>query len=481
MTTTQKTNLFRKEALDRLSSPERLDQLMQVAQPRKWIPLAAMGSLIAVGLVWSVFGRVPITVAGQGVLVFPSQVVAFQSPSSGQILSLNIRPGDQIKKGQVLATIDQTELQKKLELLRAKLTQLQEQDRNANSLRSQRTVLDEDAIQQQRQALEQSLTATQSVTPILREKGLDSIQQERLSLQGQLQTSHDLLPTFKQRWDIRQQLRQEGAVSSDAVLQAQQQFLDSQSKINEIKSQLKQLDVREADAQRQYLANLNSVKDIQAQLATLNTKLANQAEQDLAVSTNRKKEIQETQRSITQLELQLSGKSQVISSFNGRVLEVSAVPGQYLEEGRQIGTIEAQDASSKLVSVAFFPVSEGKKIQSGMELQVTPSTVKRERYGGIVAKVTNVSAFPVTQESASSVVGGPEILQGLLTSKAPQIQVFAELEPDSATVSRFRWSSSKGPDTQVTSGTTTSVRVKVDEQAPIAFVFPILRSWSGVY
>jgi HlyD family secretion protein len=125
-------------------------------------------------------------------------------------------------------------------------------------------------------------------------------------------------------------------------------------------------------------------------------------------------------------------------------------------------------------------VSEGKKIQQGMELQVTPSTVKRERFGGIIAKVSYVSPFPITKESASSVVGGPEILQGL-TSQGPQIQVFAELEADPSTISKFRWSSSKGPNAQVTSGTTTSVRVKVDEQSPISFVFPILRSWSGVY
>jgi HlyD family secretion protein len=113
-----------------------------------------------------------------------------------------------------------------------------------------------------------------------------------------------------------------------------------------------------------------------------------------------------------------------------------------------------------------------------MELQITPSTVKRERYGGIVAKVTNVSEFPITKESASTVVGGPEILQGI-ASKGPQIQVFAELQTDPSTTSQFRWSSSKGPDTQVTSGTTASVRVKVEEQSPISFVLPILRSWSG--
>ncbi|BAY99516.1 HlyD family secretion protein [Tolypothrix tenuis PCC 7101] len=480
MVTAQKNNIFRKEALDRLSSPERLDQLMQVVQPKKWIPLAALGSLVAVGVAWSVYGRIPITVNGQGVVVFPSKVVPFQSPSSGQILNLFVRPGDRVKKGQVIATIDQTELQEKLDLSRAKLLQLQEQDRSANSLQAQRTVLDQGATQQQRQALLQSLDTTKSVTPILREKGLESIRQERRTLEQQLETTRKLVPTFQERFELRQQLRREGAVSSDTVLQAEQEFLNSKSRIDEIQSQLKQLDVKEADAQRQYLANLNATKELQAQLATLDTKLASQAEQDLAIATNRKKEIQDTERAIAQLKSQLKDRNKVISSFNGQILELTVVPGQSLEEGARIGTIQAQDSTDKLVGVAFFPVSEGKKIQKGMELQITPSTVKRERFGGIVAKVTSVSSFPVTKESASSVVGGAEILQGL-TSQGPQIQVFAELDADPSTKSGFRWSSSKGPEAKVTSGTTTSVRVKVDEQSPISFVFPILRSWSGMY
>jgi HlyD family secretion protein len=478
MVTTQKSNLFRKEALDRASSPERLDQLMQVVQPKKWIPLAAMGTIITAGLAWSVFGRIPITVAGQGVLVFPSKVVGFQAPSNGTLLAVNIRPGDTVKKGQVLATIDQTELQKKLDLARTKLAQLKEQDRNANSLQAQRSVLDQGAIQQQRQALQQSLNATQSLTPLLREKGLDSIQQERQTLLQRMETTQALVPTFKRRFELREGLRQQGAVSSDAVLQAQQEFLNNQTRVSEIQAQLKQLDLKEADAQRQFLANLNSVKELQAQLATLNTRTAGQAEQDLATATNRKKEIQETEAAIAQLELQLKGNSQITSNFNGRVLEVAAVPGQAIQEGGRLGTIEAQDSTNKLVGVAYLPVSEGKKLRPGMELQITPSTVKRERYGGIVAKVTNVSAFPITQESASTVVGGPEILQGI-ASKGPQIQVFAELQTDPSTASQFRWSSSKGPDTQVTPGTTASVRVKVEEQSPLSFVFPILRSWSG--
>lgn len=477
---THNNNLFRKEALDRLSSPERLDQLMQVVHPKKWIPLMAMGAIISAGLLWSVLGRIPITVAGQGVIVYPSKVAALQAPSTGQILTLSVRVGDQVKKGQVIATIDQTELQKNLQLARTKLIQLLDQDRNANLVQNQRNSIDRDAIQQQRLALQQSLSATQAVTPILREKGLESIRQERETLQQQLQTARDLLPTFKKRFDSRQQLLQAGALSADAVLQSQQEYLSGKTKIDQLESQLKQLDVREADAQRQYLQNLNQVKDLQAQMRTLDSKVITQVEQDLNNITNRKKEIQETQRTIAQLESQLKGKSEIISPYTGRVLELSALPGQTLAEGARIGTIEAQDASSKLMSVAFFPVSEGKKIRPGMKLQITPSTVKRERFGGIVGKVTTVSAFPVTKEGAASVVGGTELLQGM-AAQGPQLQVSAELEADPGTPSGFRWSSSKGPEMPITTGTTTSVRVTVEEQAPITFVFPILRSWSGLY
>lgn len=476
----QNPNLFRKEAIDRLSSPERLDQLMQVVHPKKWIPLAAMGSVVTASLIWSVCGRIPITVAGQGVIVYPSRVVAFQSPSSGSIRSLEVRVGDTVKKGQVLATIDQTELQKNLQLAQTKLAQLQEQDRNANVLQLQRNRVDQDATRQERQALQQSLEATQAATPILQQKGLEAIQRERQNLLQQLQTTQALLPTFQQRLGTRQMLLQEGAISADTVLQAKQDLLSSQTKMSEVGSQLKQLDVKEADAQQQYLQNLNQVKQIQAQIRELDAKVATQAEQDLATITNRKKEIQDTERTIAQLEQQLKDKSRVISPYNGRILELAVVSGQSLEQGAKFGTIEAQEQSDRLMSVVYFPVSEGKKVQKGMELQITPSIVKRERFGGIVGTVTNISAFPVTKEGAASVVGGTELLQGL-TSASPQLQVFAELKEDPSTFSRFRWSSSKGPQMAITPGTTASVRVTVAEQAPITFVLPILRSWSGIY
>ncbi|KAB8315267.1 NHLP bacteriocin system secretion protein [Tolypothrix campylonemoides VB511288] len=477
----QKRSLFRKESIERLSSPERLDQLMHVVSPKSWLPLTALGSLVAVAIVWSIYGRIPITVEGRGALIYPRTVVPLHSKSAGQLLTLNVNVGDVVKKGDVLATVDQVDLRKQLQLARAKLVQLEEQDRNASSLQVQRQQLDTKAIQEQRLTLEQRLKIVQDLTPILREKGLVSIGRERQNLQQRLQTLRGLLPTYKKRLDNRQMLFKQGAVADDTVLQARQQYDDARVNIDEAESQLKQLDVKEADAQQQYLSNLNEIKNIQAQLQEQKSKEANLAQQDLQTSTTRKNEIQEVKREIAKLEQQLGNNSQIISQHNGRVLELTVTPGQVINAGTRLGSINEENSSSKLVGITYFPVAEGKKIQPGMTIQITPQTVKRERFGGIVGTVTIVSPFPITREAAASVVGNPEVVAGLVGEKQEGVmQVFADLEPDSTTHSGYKWSSSTGPQLKISSGTTTVVRVKVEERAPITFVLPILRSVSGI-
>ncbi len=88
-------SLFRQESLERLSSPEQLDQLMQIVTPKSWIPLGTLGLLIVAGLIWSVVGRIPITVSGQGLLVEDSD-------GSGELVGVTYfekADGDRIRPG----------------------------------------------------------------------------------------------------------------------------------------------------------------------------------------------------------------------------------------------------------------------------------------------------------------------------------------------------------------------------------------------
>ena len=82
------TEIFRKEALQRLSSPERLDQLLQVVSPHDWLVLSTVLVLLGLALTWACVGRLATTVAGRGVLIRPRKVVEWQAPASGRLATL---------------------------------------------------------------------------------------------------------------------------------------------------------------------------------------------------------------------------------------------------------------------------------------------------------------------------------------------------------------------------------------------------------
>lgn len=61
--------LFRQKALEKLQSPDRLDELMTVTAPSMWIVLAVAGLLCGALLLWAALGTVQLRAGGEGVLV----------------------------------------------------------------------------------------------------------------------------------------------------------------------------------------------------------------------------------------------------------------------------------------------------------------------------------------------------------------------------------------------------------------------------
>lgn len=479
---THKQKLFRQESLERLSSPERLDQLMQVINPKSWLPLATLGLLAGSAIAWSIYGCIPITIDGQGVLIYPSKVVSLQSKGAGQLISLSIKIGDVIKKGDVIGTIDQSELRKQLQQQRNKLAKLRSQSQAVVSLQGLRNEQERLSIQQQRQYLEQRIKELRDLSPALKATSQGSIQEQRRSLQQRLQQAQAMTPIYQERLEIRRRLFADRAITHDVLLEAQEKEQTNRDTIADVQAQLKQLDAKQTEQEKTDRDNITQISDLQAQLKQLDSRKTNLAQQDFEASTTRENEIQDIQREIARLELQLSSSSQIVSQHNGRILEIAVNPGQVIDAGTRLGSMETEIRSSNLVGMTYFSVSDGKKLRPGMTLQITPQTVKRERFGGIVGVVKTVSAFPITTESAASIVGNPELVKGLIADKQEGVmQVFADLKSDSTTVSGVAWSSSKGPHLKLSPGTTTTVRVTVEERAPITFVLPILRSYSGIY
>lgn len=97
--------IFRQVALERLSSPEQLDQLMRVTTPRGWLALLALIGLIVTVAAWSISDTIPTEVLGRGILIRGGRLLSVVAPAPGQVEALDVRVGDLVQPGQVIARV----------------------------------------------------------------------------------------------------------------------------------------------------------------------------------------------------------------------------------------------------------------------------------------------------------------------------------------------------------------------------------------
>ena len=97
--------IFRKSALERLSTPEQLDQLTQVASPRGWVALGALSALVIAAAIWSVIGSLQTQVYGSGIMIHAGGIRQTLSTAAGQVRHLHVAAGDNLVAGQVVAEV----------------------------------------------------------------------------------------------------------------------------------------------------------------------------------------------------------------------------------------------------------------------------------------------------------------------------------------------------------------------------------------
>jgi hypothetical protein len=98
--------IYRKEALERLSTPEQLDQLMRLTSPRAWIALLALGLLLLVALLWGLFGTISNVVEAQGVLLRRGGVKTIEGVAPGIVTEISVQSGEEVPEGKVLVRLD---------------------------------------------------------------------------------------------------------------------------------------------------------------------------------------------------------------------------------------------------------------------------------------------------------------------------------------------------------------------------------------
>lgn len=116
--------IFRKVSLERLSSPEQLDQLIQVTTPRGWFALLAIVVLLIIVIFWGILGSVHDKVLGQGILMRAGGVVSVTVMHSGKITGIAVGVGDTVERGQIVARVHMPEMIASIAGVRASLDEL---------------------------------------------------------------------------------------------------------------------------------------------------------------------------------------------------------------------------------------------------------------------------------------------------------------------------------------------------------------------
>ncbi len=162
----------------------------------------------------------------------------------------------------------------------------------------------------------------------------------------------------------------------------------------------------------------------------------------------------------------------VYSPYDGRILELKADVGHLIGQGTPLASLEFTGAHVQPEIIMYVSPADGQRIRPGMTAQIAPATVRTEEHGFLLGRVESVSDFPATYAGMLRVLGSEELIQALGVNGAP-IEVRITLLPDEGSPSGYRWSSSRGPDFALSSGTLAGATITIDSQRPINLVLPL--------
>lgn len=416
----EQPQIFRKAALDKLSSPEQLDQLMQVTAPKSWMALAACGAIVLTALLWSVFGRIPTKVQARGILIKEGGVFLATSRGDGNVLEIFARTGELVTNGQALAHISQPEL-------KLRITQSSETLGRLKREFEQLKVYHEEEARNEKEAFDKQRSTLREITA---------------DYQKQIQW-------LTERVQTQSELEKKELLTKAQVLETQIKLANTQHDMSQANVQLRQVDIsamQSSERRRQAILDKeNQIRAAEDQLHYLN--------------------------SLHKL------NTEIVSPFRGHVLEVMVKPGQLLQPNTPILSLQADRPTME--ARLFLSPSQGKLVQKNMDVSISPVSVKKEEYGFVLGRVESVSPFPSTPQGMLGVLENQALVQEFSQGGAP-IEVIASLSINTNTPSGFHWSSAKGPPVQITSGTLCDAWITLTNQRPISFVLPIFRGATGL-
>lgn len=111
------SEIYRKSSLEKLSSPEQLDKAIVIISPNFYIAVIAAAVVVAVALVWAIFGRLPQNVSANGIFMNRGGIHTVYSEVGGTVTEILVDTGHQVKKGDVIAKLSSRNAEQKIAAL----------------------------------------------------------------------------------------------------------------------------------------------------------------------------------------------------------------------------------------------------------------------------------------------------------------------------------------------------------------------------
>ncbi|MEL6478481.1 MAG: NHLP bacteriocin system secretion protein [Pseudomonadota bacterium] len=404
--------IFRQAALDRMASPERTDRAVRLVGAPGWLILGAFVIAIGFGSVWAIATEAAVKVAASGLLIDRGGLVEVVASTDGQIETLEIRPGDLVAEGQVVAVLSRAELVRELTAAEAKLADAEERFTRLEGFNAEQSAREERTDTQRLATIAETRAVLEDRKALLEQKEADT---RRL-------------------------------VERKVVLR--DRLLDAQIAVSDVQERLSALDEEEMR-----LRLGRDERESERQLKMLDEKLG----------------IEEQQRLIARLNSRLSEQRVVRSTHAGRVVELKLNPGDVIAPGSALATLAP--AESDIVALLYVPPADGKRVEPGMLAEIAPTTVEREVYGHMLGEVIFVSPLPATPEGMRRVLQNDQLVSQLSQGGAP-IEVRVALKTDAETATGYAWSASQGPARGIGAGALIDGKLVIDHTPLVDLVVP---------
>lgn len=185
--------------------------------------------------------------------------------------------------------------------------------------------------------------------------------------------------------------------------------------------------------------------------------------------------IQQLKDKITKLRQDPQKTSYILSSYKGKVIEITSKKGDFVEAGFPLSNIEIkQHENAALRAVIYVAPEEGKKIKANMVVRIAPSTIKVEEYGYVEGIVQNVSEYPATRYGMEKVLGNPDLVRSFSEGEPP-IAVTVKLKQNPQNKKLYQWTSQRGKNLEINPGTLCLASIIIGKVSPIELLIPTLR------